>query len=176
MEGHGFARPEALHELRATPPALVRGPTRREPDDLELRLAVADGHADVEPPMADVVEGGDILGDLHGIQHGQEQHRGLEPHRPVSGARRARIGKGCGHTVGCETKCWPMDTHEKPMRDAAATTRGLVDDARGAAVGGAPERRQVKADPHGDRLASPGPPVRGPAAGHAAVGFKFGLV
>ena len=41
---------------------------------------------------------------------------------PVSGARRARIGKGCGHTVGCETKCWPMDTHEKPMRDAALTT------------------------------------------------------
>src|SRR5687768_17782873 len=41
---------------------------------------------------------------------------------PVSGASRARIGNGCGHTVGCDTQCWPIDTHAKPMREAAATT------------------------------------------------------
>ena len=41
---------------------------------------------------------------------------------PVSGARRARIGNGCGHTVGCDTQCWPIDTHANPMREAAATT------------------------------------------------------
>jgi len=41
---------------------------------------------------------------------------------PVSGASRARIGNGCGHTVGWETQCWPMETHAYPMREAAATT------------------------------------------------------
>src|SRR5678815_3644609 len=42
--------------------------------------------------------------------------------RPDSGARRARTGNGCGHTVGCESQCWPIDTQANPMRDAAATT------------------------------------------------------
>jgi hypothetical protein len=41
---------------------------------------------------------------------------------PVSGASRARIGNGCGQTVGCDTQCWPIDTHAKPMREAAPTT------------------------------------------------------
>ena len=41
---------------------------------------------------------------------------------PVSGASRASIGSGCGHTVGCESQCWPIDTHAKPIREAAATT------------------------------------------------------
>ena len=41
---------------------------------------------------------------------------------PVSGASRASIGIGCGHTVGCESQCWPIETHSKPMREAAATT------------------------------------------------------
>jgi hypothetical protein len=37
------------------------------------------------------------------------------------------------------------------MRDAALTDGdGLVDDARGAAIRGTPERRQVKPDLHGD--------------------------
>ena len=30
--------------------------------------------------------------------------------RPVSGAIRASIGNGWGHTVGCDSRCWPIDT------------------------------------------------------------------
>src|SRR5947209_128550 len=41
---------------------------------------------------------------------------------PVSGARRASIGIGCGQTVGCETQWWPMETHAKPIDDAARKT------------------------------------------------------
>src|SRR2546422_2357769 len=41
---------------------------------------------------------------------------------PVSGASLASIGIGCGHTVGCETQWWPIETHAKPIDDAARTT------------------------------------------------------
>src|SRR2546426_6420515 len=41
---------------------------------------------------------------------------------PVSGASLASIGIGCGQTVGCETQWWPIETHAKPIVDAARTT------------------------------------------------------
>src|SRR5215471_14151615 len=41
---------------------------------------------------------------------------------PVSGARRASIGSGWGHTVGCESQCCPIETQANPIRDAAETT------------------------------------------------------
>jgi hypothetical protein len=41
---------------------------------------------------------------------------------PVSGASRASIENGCGHTVGCDSQCWPIETHSNPIREAAATT------------------------------------------------------
>src|SRR5712691_12643736 len=41
---------------------------------------------------------------------------------PVSAANRPRTGNGAGHTVGCESQCWPIETQAKPIRDAARTT------------------------------------------------------
>src|SRR5262252_1042319 len=41
---------------------------------------------------------------------------------PVSGARRANIGRGCGQTVGCESQCCPIETQANPIRDAEETT------------------------------------------------------
>src|SRR5215475_1281159 len=41
---------------------------------------------------------------------------------PVSGARRASIGRGCGQIVGCESQCCPIETQANPIRDAADTT------------------------------------------------------
>ncbi len=68
---------------------------------------------------------------------------------PVSGASRASIGKGCGHTVGWESQCWPIETQAKPMCAAARDDLdGLVDDLRGPAVGRAPEGCQMKSDLH----------------------------
>ena len=40
---------------------------------------------------------------------------------PLSGEP-GQHGNGCGHTVGCESQCWPIETHSNPMREAAATT------------------------------------------------------
>ena len=69
--GDGLTRPEALHQaerlLQLGHPVL---PT--EADRLELLLAVADGHADVEPAVADMIEGCDVLGDLHGVKDGKQ--------------------------------------------------------------------------------------------------------
>ena len=39
-----------------------------EPGRLQLALAIADRDADVEPSVGDVVEGGHVLGDVHGVQ------------------------------------------------------------------------------------------------------------
>ena len=150
VEGHRLAGPEALHELERLL-ELLDAVLAREPDGLELRLAVADGHADVEPPVADVVEGGDILGDLHGIQHGQEQHRGLEPHRSGLGGQAGEDREGLRPHRRVRDEVL-ADGHPRKAHAGRGAHHGdgLVDDARGAAVRGTPERRQVKADLHGD--------------------------
>src|SRR5262245_54809248 len=41
---------------------------------------------------------------------------------PVSGAKRASIGTGCGQTVGWDSQCCPMETQANPIREAAETT------------------------------------------------------
>ena len=57
-----------------------------------------------------------------GFSRGRSSIEVLSRIWPVSGASRASIGIGCGHTVGCETQWWPMETQAKPIVEAARTT------------------------------------------------------
>ncbi len=57
-----------------------------------------------------------------GFRSGRRSIEVLSRIRPVSGASRASIGIGCGHTVGWETQWCPMETQAKPIPLAARTT------------------------------------------------------
>jgi len=119
-----------------------------EPGRLQLALAIADRDAEIQTPVGDVVERDDVLGNVHRVQERQQEHRGLEPIWPVSGASLASIGIGCGHTVGCETSDADGDPGEAIV-DAARTTSTASSMIAVGARPSAPERREVEADPHG---------------------------
>jgi hypothetical protein len=57
-----------------------------------------------------------------GFSRGSRSIEVLSRIRPASGASRASIGIGCGHTVGWESQWWPMETQAKPIPAATRTT------------------------------------------------------
>src|SRR4029453_3798528 len=57
-----------------------------------------------------------------GFRSGRSSIEVLSRISPVSGASRASIGIGCGHTVGCETQGWAMENQGKPSVDPPRTT------------------------------------------------------
>ena len=46
----------------------------------ELGIAVAQPDAENEAAIGEVVQRGGFLGQQHGVQHWQQQHRGAQPH------------------------------------------------------------------------------------------------
>ena len=76
----------------------------RHVQDLELPLQVTDGGAQDDAPGGEEVEGGELLGEHHGMAIGEHQHVG-ENLDPLGGAGQHgggadRLGKAGTHHVG----------------------------------------------------------------------------
>src|SRR5439155_19269286 len=107
----------------------------------------ADGDAEVESPVADVVERRAVLGRLDRIHDRQQEDRGLESHPPRfrrhPGQHRKRLGPHGRMRQQMLADRHPGVTHSRRGRDDLDR---LVDDLRWRAVGRAPERREMEAD------------------------------
>src|SRR5436309_2414923 len=57
-----------------------------------------------------------------GFSSGSSSIEVLSRISPASGASRLSIAIGCGHTVGCDSQWWPIETQAKPIPAAARTT------------------------------------------------------
>jgi hypothetical protein len=148
LERDLLARPETLHD-RERLLELGHAVLPAEPDQLELLLAVADGHAHVETAVAEVVECNYVLGDLDRVEHRQQENRGLQAH-PAGlgrepGEHRERLGPYRRVRDEMLADGNPREAH---AGGGGHHLHGLVEDAGGPAVGGTPEWREVEPDLH----------------------------
>ena len=148
LERHRLTRPQPLHDLQRFL-ELRHAIRARQPDRLQLLLAIADGHAHVEATVRDVVEGGHVLGDVDGLHERQEQDRGLETHAAGLRGQARQHGERLRPHRGMREQ---MMAHRHPpiahARGGGGDLDRLVDDLRRRAIGRAPERREVKPDLH----------------------------
>src|SRR5262249_43471353 len=134
----------------------------------ELLLPVADRDTDVQSPVTDVIERGDVLGRLDGIHDRQEEHRGLEAHPAGLRSHPGQHGKRLWPHGGVRQQVLAdRDPRVPHARRSGDDLNRLVDDLRRMAIGRAPERREMKADAewlgHGGLYYSPSPVAYSPA-------------